>query len=67
MARTSAPYRRLMTIPKVGQLTALAFVAHPQSADTPKSLRPKTPLEGLLRQDGRDRPGQPANQQAYTL
>ena len=25
--------RRLMTIPKVGQLTALAFVAHPQSVD----------------------------------
>jgi transposase len=40
MARTSAPYRRLMTIPKVGQLTALAFVAHPQSVDTSKSLRP---------------------------
>lgn len=33
MARASAACRRLMTIPKVGQLTALAFVAHPQSVD----------------------------------
>jgi hypothetical protein len=49
MARASAVCRRLMTIPKVGQLTALAFVAHPQSVDTPKR---QTGRIGLISREG---------------